>query len=193
MKPVPDTVACVTVIFEPPGFVTVTACVWLVPTLTALKLIVEGFNMSCPPPANAVEDREKIARNKQRQTNSNGMLFFEPRFLTARPQTPCQSCAAGGIEAAVSRIVQCSSRNTAISVCGEQAMGARYQEDAVKTRIWTNDHMAVKEVCLTSYSRCRSFEVLKFATLTSVPSIVLVPILPMYLRNLFPIRFQPAE
>src|SRR4029077_1749141 len=139
-------------IFKLPEFVRLTACVWLVPIGMPLKLMVEGFNVSCPL-ANAAEDRTKITKDRQRQINPDGMLFFEPRFLTTRPQTPCQSCAAGGIEAAASRIVQCSSRNTAISVCGEQAMGARYQEDAVKTRIWTNDHMVVKEVCLTSYSR----------------------------------------
>ena len=94
-KPVPDTVACVTVIFKLPELVRVTACVWLVPTGTALKLIVEGLNVSCPL-ASAFEERAKIAKKPQRQINPNGMLFFEPRFLTTRPQTPCQSCAAGG-------------------------------------------------------------------------------------------------
>jgi len=54
----------VTVIFEPPGFVRVTACVWLVPTVTALKLIVDGFTVSCPPPANAIEERMKITASK---------------------------------------------------------------------------------------------------------------------------------
>jgi hypothetical protein len=86
VKFVPDAVACDTVIFEPPGFVRVTACIWLVPMVTPLKLIVEGLNVSCPPPANAVEDRAEIAKNKQRPKDPKGMLFFEPRFLTARPQ-----------------------------------------------------------------------------------------------------------
>ena len=130
VKFVPDTVACDTVIFEPPGFVRVTACIWLVPIVTPLKLIVEGLNVSCPAPANAVEDRAKIAKNKQRQKDPKGMLFFEPRFLTTRPQKAVPELRGWGIEAAVSRMAHRSSRNTAISVCSESTMGARYPEGA---------------------------------------------------------------
>jgi hypothetical protein len=130
VKFVPDTVACETVIFEPPGFVRVTACIWLVPMVTPLKLIVEGLNVSCPPPANAVEDRAKIAKEQAetKRFKRNAILRTKvPHNTTSKSRT---RAARRGIEAAVSRMAHRSSRNTAISVCSESTIGARYPEGA---------------------------------------------------------------
>ena len=64
MKSVCDSVACVRVNFDPPEFVRVTDCTWLVPTGMLPKLIVEGFSASCPLAPNAFEVIERTARER---------------------------------------------------------------------------------------------------------------------------------
>lgn len=88
---------------EPPEFVRVTACVWLVPTVTPTKLTFEGLTASVPLPANAVELKVKIAANERSETNLNGILVhFGPRFFTARPRKAALELPGWGIEAAAS-------------------------------------------------------------------------------------------
>jgi hypothetical protein len=89
VKFVPDTVAWRMVTFEPPGLVRATACVWLVPTETLVKITEEGLTVSEPLPAKAGEVRRKITKKKN-ERDSNGRRFhFEPKFFTARPRKPC--------------------------------------------------------------------------------------------------------
>ena len=72
--------------FDPPVFVRVTDFVWLAPTETLPKLMVEGLNVICPLPPNAFEVRERIAEKKTNKRNPKkislhlGELFTVPQF-----------------------------------------------------------------------------------------------------------------
>jgi len=57
----------------PPEFVSVTACVWLVPTATPPKLMFEGLSVICPLAANAVDARKRIAGKKANKRNPHGI------------------------------------------------------------------------------------------------------------------------
>lgn len=73
VNPVPDSEVLVTVTFVPPEFVSVTACVWLVPTATPPKLTFVGLSVICPLPANALEARRRIAEKKADKRNPHGI------------------------------------------------------------------------------------------------------------------------
>jgi hypothetical protein len=83
-KPVPDKVALVKVIFDPPEFARMTDCVWLPPTGTVPKLRFEGFTVSCPEAPNAGDVNTRIAEAKRNKRNPREISFhLEPKFSTA--------------------------------------------------------------------------------------------------------------
>lgn len=87
MKPVPDEVALVMVNLDQPEFVRVSDCVWLLPTETLPKLMLEGFTVSwlaAPDEVNA-----RIApKKKNKRSPHEILLHLEPKVFTARPLVP---------------------------------------------------------------------------------------------------------
>jgi hypothetical protein len=72
--------------FEPPEFASVTDCVWLLPTETLPKLMVEGFTVSCPVAPDACEVSARIVEKRKNKRNPREIsLHLEPKLFTARP------------------------------------------------------------------------------------------------------------
>jgi len=72
------------VILGPPELVKVTDWLWLLPTETVPKLIVEGLTTSCPVPAAAC--KLKVSMRKSKMQNPRWIaLCPEPEYFTERP------------------------------------------------------------------------------------------------------------
>lgn len=90
MKPVPDEVALVMVNLDQPEFVRVSDCVWLLPTETLPKLMLEGFTVSCPEPADAGEVKARTTEKKKNKRNPHEIsLHLDIRLFTVQPLMPC--------------------------------------------------------------------------------------------------------
>lgn len=74
----------------PPGFARVTDCVWLLPTGTLPKLMVEGLTVSVPVELAAAKvDARIIVKQKKSLRNPQRIPFrLEPKFFTAGPLVP---------------------------------------------------------------------------------------------------------
>ena len=79
----------------PPEFVRVTACVWLAPTVTLPKLMVEGLSVICPPAPNAFDGMERIAKEKTNKRNLHEISLQQGELFTTRPHVPRESYAEG--------------------------------------------------------------------------------------------------
>ena|SRR5438552_2256526 len=105
--------------FEPPEFVSVTGVVWLVPTETLPKLMVEGLSAICPLPPNALEVRERIAERKTNQRNPHGISLHLGELFTVQPHVPRESYAEGDKKPQFrfSPLHGCSTRNCGTVKC----------------------------------------------------------------------------
>jgi hypothetical protein len=73
----------------PPEFAKVTDCIWLLPTGTGPKLMLEGFAVSVPEEPVACEVSAKMLEKKKSAQNPHRILLrLEPKFFTARPLVP---------------------------------------------------------------------------------------------------------
>ena len=83
--------------FEPPEFVRVTDCAWLVPTDMLPKLRVAGLTVSWPLPADACEVSARIVEKKKNRRNRSVIsLQLKLELFTVRPQYAALELRGGG-------------------------------------------------------------------------------------------------
>jgi hypothetical protein len=76
-KLAPESVACVSITFVSPAFVRVRVWVWLEPTGTLPKLKLEGFVVSSPTLASAIEERAKTVERSTHTRNPREIPHLE--------------------------------------------------------------------------------------------------------------------
>lgn len=109
------------VIFEPPEFAKATDCVWLMPTATLPKLMLEGLTTSCPVPATACELN---ARSSEKRKSEQNPLCTQLEYLTIRPLKPHYYRAAGDLKSLLSV-------SAALSECSERILSGERQEGQI--------------------------------------------------------------
>ena len=103
VKPDTDGVAWVMISLELPELVRVRDRVWLLPIGTLPKLRLEGFDVSCPEPANADEVSARIAEKMQNTRNPDEIPLHDETCFTMLPLNGALKLRDRGIRAAACR------------------------------------------------------------------------------------------
>jgi hypothetical protein len=86
-KPLPFTIACEIVRFDPPEFVSVADCVCVVPTGTLPKVMLEGVTVSCPGLAGFPDEPEVMDALRPREPSAAARAKRRVMVLQRAPRS----------------------------------------------------------------------------------------------------------